>query len=79
MQFRNKMKVVAASDINVLNHEASTSAKSTPTGMSATPFHQVLLQKRAHDEMTMSIDELIGEDCNEKLTETILVSNLSDK
>ena len=29
--------------------------------------------------MTMSIDELIGEDCNEKLTETILVSNLSDK
>jgi hypothetical protein len=38
MLFRNKMKA-AVNDISFVNHEASTSAKSTPTGLTTSVVH----------------------------------------
>ncbi len=76
-QFRNKMKVAVNEIYNSFCHnEASTSAKSTPTGVSAlhsltslskpaTVINNVLPLKRKPEEETnqisMSIDDLIGE------------------
>lgn len=77
-QFRNKMKAAVNEISNLFNHnEASTSAKSTPTGVvsslhslnslskPAAVLTNILPLKRKPEEETnqvsMSIDELIGE------------------
>ena len=63
----------AFNDIIIVNNEASTSAKSTPTGLTSPLFNQTLPIKRKPEEVpSMSLDELLmNEDINTKPVEKI--------
>ena len=67
----------AFNDIIIVNNEASTSAKSTPTGLASPLFNQTLPVKRKLEEApSMSLDELLmNEDINTKPVEKVAIKS----